>query len=305
LKKFPLFALIPQARKFTESGELAELSKLKLKLARLGKLAELAKTHPSMAKQPARAPRPAAHASQNYLSLIVALVIFLCLSVAAGFVFISQWLDFSERSAVVGFLIVFPLFAVAVAAWLILQNIRRINLRERDRSINWQIMPPENQRRKLNLEITELAEILAIDESQVSDLRSAYIVAEDLALRKLEQESNISLLRHVSLESAEFDAVLISEEVIKFVEVTFLVTPNIRQEKVTAILRKIDVTKNLLAKIRPGTKLILLLALVTQIDQEAEIKLRSTLGEKLLATPVDVDIRLFDFETLQKIYAED
>src|SRR6476661_8978168 len=99
-------------------------------------------------------------------------------------------------------------------------------------------MPPENQRRKLNLEITELAEILAIDENQVSDLRSAYIVAEDLAMRKLEQESNISLLRHVSLESAEFDAVLISTEVIKFVEVTFLVTPNIRQEKITAILRK-------------------------------------------------------------------
>jgi Holliday junction resolvase-like predicted endonuclease len=229
----------------------------------------------------------------------------LCLSVAAGFVFISQGLDFSERSAVIGLLIVFPLFAVGVAAWLILQNIRRINLREHDRSINWQIMPPENQRRKLNLEITELAEILAIDESQVSDLRSAYIVAEDLALRKLEQESNISLLRHVSLEAAEFDAVLINEEVIKFVEVTFLVTPNIRQEKITAILRKIDVTKNLLAKKRPGTKLILLLALVTQFDAEAEIKLRATLGEKLLATPVDVDIRLFDFETLQKIYAED
>jgi hypothetical protein len=34
------------------------------------------------------------------------------------------------------------------------------------------------------------------------------------------------------------------------------------------------------------------------------MKLRSSLADKLAATPVDVDIRLFDFETLQKIYAE-
>jgi hypothetical protein len=48
-----------------------------------------------------------------------------------------------------------------------------------------------------------------------------------------------------------------------------------------------------------------LLVLVTQLDEEGEAKLRSKLVSKFSSTPVDVDIRLLDFQTLQKIYAED
>ena len=43
-------------------------------------------------------------------------------------------------------------------------------------------------------------------------------------------------------------------------------------------------------------------ALVTQLDQTGEAKLRSILGDKFSETPVDVDIRLFDFEELQRIF---
>lgn len=258
-----------------------------------------------MAKQSERVERNAPRPSQNYLSLIRALIVLLCLSIGAGFAFASQILDSSKRWTLAGFLILFPCLAAGLAILLMLRNARRLAVDENDDALNWQIMSPESQRRKLNAEIDELAILLGIPLSQFSDLRSAYIVAEDLALRKIENEAKISLLRHVAIETAEFDAVLINENEIKCVEVNFLVTPDIRQDKVNVMLRKLDVVKKLFAKIRPGTKLILLLVLVTQLDQDEDLKLRSTLSTKLSATPVDVDIRMLDFEELQKIYAAD
>lgn len=258
-----------------------------------------------MAKPNKNLLRPAANVSQNYLSLIIAIIVLLCLSIIAGFVFAAQQLDAAQRWTFIGLLILFPVFAAGVAIWLILQNLRRLTIRENNSAINWRIMSPENQRRKLNLEIKELAALLAVTPDQFSDLRSAYIVAEDLALRKIEDEEKITLMRHIAIETAEFDAILINENIIKCIEVTFLVTPNISQEKVNAVLRKLDVTKKLFARIRPGTKTVLMLALVTQFNQKAELELRSTLSRKLSATPVDVDIRLFDFENLQKTYTTD
>ena len=258
-----------------------------------------------MAKQNRRAWRPAARASQNYLSLLVALVIFLCLSVGAGFVFAFYQLEFSGRLTVIVFLIVFPTVAVCVAVWLILQNIRRISARENSHSVDWQMMPPENQRRKLNIEIEELARALATTTDQLSDLQMAYIVAEDLAFRKIEQEAQIPLARHIALDTVEYDAVLFDEDVIKCIETIFLVSANIRREKFDVILRKIDLTREILAQTKPGTKLVLLLALVTQFDRAEESKLRSTLADKFAATPVDVDIRFFDFENLQRIFVEE
>lgn len=258
-----------------------------------------------MSKPNKRLLKPAAHLSQNYLSLIVAVIVLACLSIIAGFVFAAHSLDSAQRWVFIGLLIVVPAVAAMVAVWLILQNVRRIKAQENDSVLDWHKMPAESQRRKLNLEIAELARIMTVPREQFAELHSAYIVAEDLALRRIEEDAQISLMRHVSIETAEFDAILIDENVVKCVEVTFLVTPNVSEEKIKAILRKLDLTKKLLARIRPGTKVVLLLALVTQFDKKSEQKLRSIIADRLAATPVDVDIRLFDFEELQKIYTAD
>jgi hypothetical protein len=49
------------------------------------------------------------------------------------------------------------------------------------------------------------------------------------------------------------------------------------------------------------------MVLVTQLDQVGEAKLRAAVVKKFTpdTTPVDVDIRLLDFESLQKIYTID
>lgn len=240
--------------------------------------------------------------SRNYLTLIVVLITAVCLALGLTFASAAASLDAAQRWFFIFFLVIFPVFGLILSIWLILRHFRKLAVSDKDNEIVWRIMSAEKQQQKLNVEVNDLARLLTIPASQLSDLRSAYIVAEDLALRHIEKESQIPLMRHIALEGTEFDAVLINQDLIKCVEVTFLVTPNLTEEKIASILRKIEITKKKLSKIRPNTKLVLMLALVTQLDQTGEAKLRSILGDKFSETPVDVDIRLFDFEELQRIF---
>jgi hypothetical protein len=241
--------------------------------------------------------------SRNYLLLIVAFIVLVCVAVSVGFSLSSAHLDSAQRWAFIAFLGFFPIFGLILSIWLILRHFRKLSVSEKDDEIPWQIMSPEKQQLKLNREVGELSGILGIPEIQLSDLRSAYIVAEDLALRNIEQETDVSLKRHISLERSEFDAVLINQDLVKCIEVSFLVVPDISQDKINLILRKIDSTKRILSKIRPHTKLVLMLVLVTQLDETDETQLRSTIANKFANTPVDVEIRWFDFEGLQSIFA--
>lgn len=258
-----------------------------------------------MPKRAAQTLPHTARSSPNYLLAIIALIVLLCLAVGISFGLASSHLDAAQRWLLTAFLILFPVFGVAVSLWLILRHARKLAVAEKDDLIPWRIMTPEDQRSKLTLEVNELATILEIPANQLSDLRSAYIVAEDLALRKIEQETKLSLMRHIAVEAVDFDAAFINRDVITFVEVAFLVTPHIAQEKITEILRKLDYAKKLLAKIRPDSKLKLMLALVTQFDEQAAAKLPAMLRDKFAATPVDVIINPLDFEELQKIFASD
>ena len=172
--------------------------------------------------------------------------------------------------------------------------------------IDWQTALPEIQRQNLNIEVLELSKILKVEPSQISDLQSAYIVAEDLALRQIQQEENVPLIRHVMLGKAQFEAVLIKNDIINCIEVAFLVAPDIRQERVDAMMRKIALVKKTFGEMRIRLKVRLMLVLVTQLTPESEDQLRSMLNSKRFAeTPVDIDIRLLDFESLQRIYVTD
>jgi hypothetical protein len=202
-------------------------------------------------------------------------------------------------------------FAASVALFTIVVLLdtaakRRLAAVDDRKFINWDAAMPEIQRQNVNVEVRELARQLNVDEEQLPDLLSAYIVAEDLALRQIQQEENLPLMRHVSIGKTPFDAILVDQDLITCVELAFLVVPDVRQEKIESMLKKITQAKRNLADLKSRLRLRLMVVLVTQISPEEEERLRSMLvTRRFSVTPVDIDIRLLDFEMLQKLYVSD
>ena len=147
-------------------------------------------------------------------------------------------MDAIQRWALIFFLmafsicgLIFSLFGATASEWLTMREWRKAKAIENKEKVAWDVLPPLAQRRKLTNEVKELAAILDVPSEQMSDLLSAYVVAEDLALRQIQQEEKVPLMRHITVGNAEFDAILVKEEFITFIEVTFLVTPKLSKEK--------------------------------------------------------------------------
>jgi len=203
------------------------------------------------------------------------------------------------------------LFAVAIAVFVIViildvAKTRRLAAVDDRKFIRWDAAMPEIQRQNVNVEVRELAKLLGVGGDQLNDLLSAYIVAEDLALRQIQQEENLPLMRHVSIGKTPFDGILVDQDLITCIEVSFLVTPDVRQEKIESMLRKITQAKKNLAEMKSRLTLRLMLVLVTQLGDKEEEQLRGMLiSRRFTDTPVDIDIRLLDFEMLQKVYVSE
>jgi len=241
---------------------------------------------------------------RNYLVLIFAFAVLVCLSIVFLLAVVGSILDPMQTWVLIIFLAGFSIFSLVVIAWIVLKHAKALAIASNDQSIGWENVSPESQKKALNDEVNELASIMNVPVEQLNDLRSAYIVAEDLALRKIQQEANRPLLRHVSLNSVGFNGLNIEDELVTCVQVCFVASSNIRQDKINKVLKGLSKAKTALSDIRKGSKIRLLLVLVTQLDREAEAKLRSSLVSKFSSTPVNVDIRLLDFQSLQKTYAE-
>src|SRR5438128_1236541 len=136
----------------------------------------------------------------NYL--LIAVSVLLVLVLVAGVVMAVKARDFSVALTFVA--------AIAVFAALIIAHIaanRRLAAVDDRKFIHWDAAFPELQRQNVNVEVRELARQLRVGEAQIPDLLSAYIVAEDLALRQIQQEENLPLMRHVSIGKTPFDGV--------------------------------------------------------------------------------------------------
>lgn len=251
-----------------------------------------------MIKQSERTLVNFARPSSNYLVLAIGVIVLICLVIGL----ISA---VSSQSTIAAVLFGVSTFGLVVFLLLNLNHWKRLAVGEQHKSLSWEVDLPESQRLKLNQEVKELAEILEIPDEQMSDLLSAYIVAEDLALRQIQQEARLPLMRHVQIGNTPFDGVLVKNDLITCVEVTFLVTPKISKEKINQVLQKISLPVKSLKNLKTKARLRLLLVMVTQLDEAQENQLRDLIVErfKTSSTPVDVDIRLLDFEELQKIYA--
>ncbi|MEP6787562.1 MAG: hypothetical protein ABJB40_03965 [Acidobacteriota bacterium] len=201
------------------------------------------------------------------------------------------------------------LTALMVFAILILLEVaknRRLAAIDDRKFIRWDAADTEIQRQNINVEVRELARVLNVGDDQLGDLLSAYIVAEDLALRQIQQEENLPLMRHVQIGNSSFDAILVDRDLITCIEVSFLVVPDVRQERIESMLKKINQAKKDLIEMKSRLRLRLMLVLVTQLTAEEDEHLRGVLvGRRFSDTPVDIDIRLLDFELLQKVYVSE
>ncbi len=225
--------------------------------------------------------------------VFVSLAVVLVMSLAAG-----NWLI-----AVLVAVVLVAAVAFAVRNYI---AYRRLAAGADGKRIDWQTAQPEVQRQTLNLEVFELSKILDVESTQITDLQSAYIVAEDLALRQLQHDENVPLMRHVTIGKTPFDAVMLKSDVVNCVDVSFLVVPDIRQEKIDAMLKKIGMVKRTFADMGMRFRVRLMMVLVTQLTLEDTDRLRNILSkQRFEETPVDIDIRMLDFESLQKLYVTD
>jgi len=239
--------------------------------------------------QPASSPAPAILSAAVLICLLVGLVASL-----VG----QNW--------ILAVIFAFSTAGLGGFTFLSFSQMRKLAASKDEKLIHLETALPEIQRQNLSIEVLELARILEVEREQIGDLQSAYIVAEDLALRQIQQEENVPLLRHILLGKVPFDAVLVKDGMIICVEVSFLVAPDVRQEKIDAMMRKIGQVKSAFVQMRIGLKVRLMMVLVTQLTAEDGEFLRSTLTRRrIAATPVDIDIRFLDFEALQRIYVTD
>lgn len=169
--------------------------------------------------------------------------------------------------------------------------------------IAWEPAEPEIQRQTLNVAVNELSRLLKVQPDGLGDLQTAFIVGSDLALRQIQQDENVPVMRHVSVGGVPFDAAFTKDDVVVCCEVSFLVSPELRQDRIVAMMRKIGAVKKSIAEMNIGMQVRLMVVLVTQMSTADVEKLRETLSTKrFTATPVDIDIRLMDFAGLQKTY---
>ena len=235
----------------------------------------------------------------NYALLAAAVALFVVLTV--GVISSAKWDDLTGSAL---FLTAAMVFAILVL--LEIAKNRRLAAVDDRKFIRWDAADTEIQRQNVNVEVRELARQLQVGDEQLGDLLSAYIVAEDLALRQIQQEENLPLMRHVQIAGTPFDAILVDQDLITCIEVSFLVVPDVRQEKIESMLRKIIQAKKNLVAMKSRLRLRLMVVLVTQLTPDEEEHLRGMLITRRFSdTPVDIDIRLLDFELLQKVYVSE
>lgn len=235
----------------------------------------------------------------NYPLIAAGIVIF-------GVLIAGVVVSIQNQAPLLAALFVSAVLLLVVAVLLDIANTRRLEALDDRKFIHWDAAMPEIQRQNVNVEVRELARLLNVGDDQLPDLLSAYIVAEDLALRQVQQEENKPLMRHVSIGQMPFDGILVDHDLITCIEVAFLVVPDVRQEKIESMLKKISQAKKNLAELKSRLRLRLMLVLVTQLSGDEEEHLRGMLiTRRFTDTPVDIDIRLLDFEMLQKVYVSE
>jgi len=239
-------------------------------------------------KRPVEINRP----TPRYPLMIVGGFVFLCL---AAVVYLSA------QNAAWATLVIAVFASAAAVAYAYFSSIGRPAALEH--RLDWQPALTDVQKQNLALEVEGIAAALQQEPWESTDLFMAYVVAEDLALRQLQQEHAAPMIRHLQIGGTPFDALIIKPDELICVEVSFVVASDLRQDKVDSMLKKTGTVRRFLAAQKLDVELKLLIVVVTQLTPEDVADLRSKLTEKRFPdSPVNIDIHFLDFEELQRTF---
>lgn len=248
--------------------------------------------------------------ARNNLAIIAGATVLLY--AVAGAAIILAPLQPLQRTPLIWLLFAFPLLAVVILGWLTARYGTKLYVEPDAPPVDEAaitLLTPEQQQRKFNLDIAALVQETAQqtgyspDAETIQVMRSDYLMAEDLVLRRLDLEHNGTLRRHISIEGTPYDAVAVSPERIRAIEVKFLPTPEVRQETIDALLDKAEYTAQRLRRTASGKKFYLLLALVVEVPERERLRLRENLLNKFGVASVNIELEFFDYGELQKIFA--
>ena len=240
-------------------------------------------------KRPVDINRP----TPRYPLIIIGGFIFLCLAAVAYL---------SVQNAAWATLII-AVFAIAAGvAYIYFNSVGRPAALEH--RLDWQPALIEVQKQSLTLEVEGIAESLQQEPWESTDLFMAYVVAEDLALRQVQQEHSAPMIRHLQVGGTPFGALIVEPNELICVEVSFVVSPDLRQDKVDAMLRKAGTVRRFLATQKLDVELKLLIVVVTQLTPDEVTELRSRLSDRFPDSPVNIDIHFLDFEELQRRFVD-
>jgi hypothetical protein len=248
---------------------------------------------------------------------VIALLIFLIYALVSIVIGFSGHIDASQKWPLVWFLVVFPLLVLAIFGWLLSRHHGKLVIAGAEAGSGEMFLStltPDQQRRKLSKELNVYfspSESVGEDQGQTdsalptsfSDSRSLYLVAEDLVLRQIELDRGPNFMRHVTLEGVPFDGVIVREDKVIAVEVKYLTSSHVKQSMTGALLDNAEYAATRLKRTRPNASFTFLLAVVTQMSDEEQTRLKANLVNKFGVTPVDIDIEFFDLKHLENAFA--
>jgi hypothetical protein len=248
---------------------------------------------------------------------VIALLIFLIYALASIVIGFSGHIEASQKWPLVWFLVVFPLLVLAIFGWLLSRHHGKLVIAGAESGSGEMFLStltPDQQRRKLSKELS--VNLLPLDSGGEErgqadksgpniffDGRSLYLVAVDLVLRQIELDRGPNFMRHVTLEGVPFDGVIVREDKIIAVEVKYLTSSNVKQSMTGALLDNAEYAATRLKRTRPNASFTFMLAVVTQMSDEEQTRLKANLVNKFGVTPVDIDIEFFDLKHLEDAFA--
>lgn len=154
-------------------------------------------------------------------------------------------------------------------------------------------------------EAVDKVETELISKNGRNKIRNTYLLAEKLALQKLEQDLCVKIEEHVAIgddRAAYFDGVAIDENKrdITFIEIKYLRYPVLPSSAIREILFRVIIAEEKLKFQYRRYRMKLMLVLVSSLEEEKTNMLKKMITKISHNYPYEVEIKYFKFEKLKE-----